>query len=338
DKNLDFSNLNCEKLETLALIDSNYNLCLLFEENHFPNLQNLSITIPSVNHPLIDNMSSHVNALPNIKSIAIFFQDEDLNEDECFEFIKSKKFKTNLVAFISANKYSISVLENNPDINHSKFYDMIEISDFIDIQFSSVTKFPNFQEQYKLNIYGIHFENLSLSDFNFKILNEYTFLDFFTFTNVSISQRASDFLQKIENLVILVFNYVNFEDKNCFREIIEKNKNNIYNLYISKTNLSFTDILEMSKCQYLKKLAIDQPEFTIQNYDMLFSYNFKKLEEIELKNGENISRNCIVKLFKYKELISLTIYNSKESVKSLLVENAENIEEAGECLTVTLRH
>ncbi|KAG0438463.1 hypothetical protein DMUE_3072 [Dictyocoela muelleri] len=337
DKNLDFSNLNGEKLKTLALIDSNYNPFLLFEENCFPNLQNLSITIPSFDHPLIDQICNCVNVLPNIKSIAIFFQEEDLNEDECFEFIKSGIFKTSLVAFIFGNKHSICILENNPDINHSKFYDMIEISDYQYMQFYGVTKFPNIQQHPKFHIFGLQFENLILSDFNFEILNEYSFLDFVTFTKVSVSRKAGDLLQKIKNLVILVFNYVNFEDTNCFREIIAKNKDTIFNICISNTNLSFADILEMSKCQYLKMLVIDQPEFTIQNYDMLFTYDFKNMDEIELINGQNISRNIIVKLLKYKELISLKIYNANEFVKSLLVENAENIEEDGECLTVTLR-
>ncbi|KAG0433846.1 hypothetical protein DMUE_5377, partial [Dictyocoela muelleri] len=195
DKNLDFSNLNCEKLETLALIDSNYNPFLLFKENYFPNLQNLSITIPSVDHPLIDNMSSHVNALPNIKSIAIFFQDEDLNEDECFEFIKSKNFKTSLVAFIPNTKDSIVIHENNSDVNYSKFYDMIETSDYQDIHFFGVTEFPNFQQHHKFSINGFHFENLILKNFNFEIFNEYTFLDFFISTNVSISRRVTDSLK-----------------------------------------------------------------------------------------------------------------------------------------------
>ncbi|KAG0438318.1 hypothetical protein DMUE_3162 [Dictyocoela muelleri] len=326
-KNIDFSNLNHEKIETLALIECIYIENILFNQSLFPNLINLSISLTSYNLSFIDQISILTNNLTSLKSIAIFFQDVNVHEDKCLELIKSNKFNTNLIAFITSDKYSIFIRENNPNVNHSNFYDMIEIPNYQEIQFYGVTKFPDLQRHSKFNPDKLKFNNIVLLDFNFEIWNKYAFVKTFYFREVFISSKASDSLRKIENIYSLKFQSVIFENTNCFREIIEKNKRNIRVIRINETNLSFADASEILRIQNLSDLEIDQPEYTINNYETLLKHDFKNLGVIKIANGVNISRQSLYFLLNYKKLYYVRIKDMKTSVRNLLVTNAGEIYE-----------
>ncbi|KAG0438344.1 hypothetical protein DMUE_3148 [Dictyocoela muelleri] len=335
-KDIDISNIDCEKIETLALIDCIYVENILFRQWLFPNLKYLSISLALYDLILIDQISIMANNLIGLKSIAIFFHNEDVYEEKCLELIKSGKFKTNLVAFISSDKSSIFILENNSDVDHSKFYDMIEIPDYQEFQFFDVTEFPDLKRHSKFYLNMLKFNNLILSDFNFEIWNKYAFVKTFIFDEVLISKKATDSLRKIENIFSLKFQSVIFEDTNCFKEIIEKNNDTIKVIEINKTNLSFNEISGIAKIQNLLFLWIDHHEFTINNYETLLTHDFKDLGVIQIMNGENISRRGIYLLLKYKNLFYVGIKNIKPSARSLLVTNAGEIIEENENFMIYL--